>query len=106
MRPSPVLSPPFTRHRGYAGRYADPGLVITLAEKGEGLEGFTEMIEQPLSYQPALRPPAAPPAPVAFLAKDLGVTNGARLPFLREAEGRIGWLSAGLRLVPRVDAEA
>jgi CubicO group peptidase (beta-lactamase class C family) len=90
----------------YAGRYADPGVVITLVEKDEGLEGSTEMIEQPGSWQPALRPPAAPPVPVAFLAKDMGVSHGARLPFVRDAEGRVGWVSAGLRLVPRVDADA
>ncbi len=90
----------------YAGRYADPGLVITLAEKGEGLEGSTEMIEQPGVGQPAIRPPTAPPVPVAFLAKDMGVSNGQRLPFVRDAEGRVEWVAVGLRLVPRVDAEA
>jgi hypothetical protein len=74
-------------------------------EKGEGLEGSTEMIDQPGSWQPALQPPAAPPAPVAFLAKDMGVSNGARLPFVRDAEGRVRWVSAGLRIVPRVDAD-
>jgi hypothetical protein len=31
-----------------------------------------------------------PPAPVAFLAKDLGVTNRLRLPFVRDGEGRVG----------------
>jgi len=90
----------------YAGRYADPGVVITLAEKGEGLEGSTQMIEQPGSWQPVLRPPAAPPALVAFLAKDMGVSHGARLPFVRDAEGRVGWVSSGLRLVPRVEGQA
>ncbi|MDQ3695037.1 MAG: serine hydrolase, partial [Chloroflexota bacterium] len=103
---APTVTLPADEVDDYAGRYADPGVVITLAEKGEGLEGSTEMIEQPGSLQPALLPPAAPPAPVAFLAKDMGVTNGARLPFVRDAEGRIGWLSAGLCLLPRVDAEA
>jgi CubicO group peptidase (beta-lactamase class C family) len=103
---APTVTLPAEELAAYAGRYADPGLVITLAEKGEGLEGLTEMIEQPWSWQPALRPPAAPPVPVAFLAKDMGVSNGARLPFVRDAEDRVGWVSAGLRLVPRVDAEA
>jgi hypothetical protein len=37
---------------------------------------------------------------------DMGVSNGARLPFVRDAEGRIGWVSLGLRLVPRDDGEA
>jgi hypothetical protein len=103
---APTVTLPAEELAAYVGRYADPGVVITLAEKGEVLEGATEMIEQPGSWQPALWPPAAPPAPVAFLAKDMGVSNGARLPFVRDAEGRVQWVSAGLRLVPRVDADA
>ena len=79
---------------------------MTFAEKGEGLEASFEMIDQPGALQPAICPPAAPPAPVAFLAKDMGVANGVRLPFVRDADGRVGWVSAGLRLVPRVDADA
>jgi CubicO group peptidase (beta-lactamase class C family) len=102
---APPVNLPAEELAAYTGGYADPGVVITLAEKGEALEGSTEMIEQPGSWQPALRPPAAPPAPVAFLAKDMGVSNGARLPFVRDAEGRVQWVSAGLRLVPRVDAD-
>ncbi len=90
----------------YAGRYADPGMVITFTAKSGGLEGVTEMIDQPGSWQPVLRPPAASPMPVAFLAKDMGVAHGGRLPFVRDAEGRVGWVSSGLRLVPRVDADA
>ena len=77
----------------YAGRYADPGMVITFTAKSEGLEGSTEMLDQPGAWQPALRPPAAPPAPVAFLAKDMGVSNGGRLPFVRDVEGRVQWVS-------------
>ncbi|MDQ3694778.1 MAG: beta-lactamase family protein [Chloroflexota bacterium] len=103
---APTVTLPADEVADYAGRYADPGVVITLVEKGEGLEGSTAMIQQPLSWQPALLPPTAPPAPVTFLAKDIGVMNGARLPFVRDAEGRIGWVSSGLRLVPRVDVEA
>jgi CubicO group peptidase (beta-lactamase class C family) len=89
----------------YAGRYTDPGMDITLVAKGEGLEGSTRMIDQSGSWQPALRPPAAPSMPVAFLARDMGVSNGQRVPFVRDTEDRVGWVSVGLRLVPRVDAE-
>ncbi len=103
---APTVTLPADELDAYAGRYADPGQVTTFVAMSDGLEGSTEMIEQPGSWQPALRPPAAPPVPVAFLAKDMGVANGARLPFVRDAGGRVGWVSAGLRLVPRVDADA
>src|SRR5215204_2115094 len=49
---------------------------------------------------------ARPAAAVAFLAEDTAVVNGSRVPFVRDAEGRVQWVSAGLRLVPRVDAVA
>jgi CubicO group peptidase (beta-lactamase class C family) len=103
---APTVDLPADELAAFAGRYADPGLAITFAAKGEGLEASTETIDQPGSWQPALRPPAAPPAPVAFLGADTAVVNGARLPFVRDAGGRVGWVSAGLRLVPRVDANA
>jgi hypothetical protein len=60
------------------------------------------MIAQPGSWQPAFQPAAAPPASISFLAKDMGVSNGARLPFVRDADGRVGWVSVGLRLIPRI----
>lgn len=90
----------------HAGRYADPGMIVTITESDGGLEGSTVLVEQPGSWQPAFHPPAAPPASISFLAKDMGVSNGSRLPFVRDAEGQVGWVSAGLRLVPRVDTEA
>jgi hypothetical protein len=108
--PAPVEAPVMTLTADdlaeYAGRYADPSQILTITAKAEGLEGSTEFLNQPGAWQPAIWPPTAPPAPVTFLAKDLGVSNGARLPFVRDAEGRVGWVSAGLRLVPRVDADA
>jgi hypothetical protein len=87
----------------YAGRYADPGQVITFAEPGEELEVTVAQIDQPGSWRPAIRPSAPPPAPVAFLAEDTAVAGGARLPFVRDAAGRVGWVAYGLRLIPRVD---
>ena len=51
----------------YAGRYADPGVVITFAVTSEGLEGSTEMNEQSS-------------VPVGFLAEDMGVSYGQRVP--------------------------
>ena len=90
----------------HAGRYGDPSQVFTLAEKCEGLEVSTELVDQPGAWLPVLRPAPAPPAAVAFLAEDMAVVNGSRVPFVRDTEGRVPWVSAELRLVPRSDAEA
>jgi hypothetical protein len=90
----------------YAGRYADPSQVLTFTAQGEGLELSIEQLDQPGAYQPAIRPPASPPAPVAFLAKDMAVVSRVQMPFVRDAAGRVQWVSFGLRLVPRHDAEA
>ena len=103
---APTVTLPADEVAAYAGRYADPGQVITLAVKGDGLEGSTELLDQPGVEQPSIQPPSAPPAPVTFLARDMAVVNGSRLPFVRDSEGRVQWVSSGLRLVPRVDAEA
>jgi hypothetical protein len=43
---------------------------------------------------------------VAFLAKDMALANRLRLPFIRDPEGRVGWVAVSLRLLPRVDADA
>jgi hypothetical protein len=40
--------------------------------------------------------------PLTFLAKDIALVNGARIPFVRDASGRVQWVSDGARLVPRV----
>jgi hypothetical protein len=85
----------------YAGRYADPGLVLTFTRSGDGLTVTSELLIEPGSWQPTIQPPSAPAAPVTFLAKDLGLVNGVRIPFVRDASGRVKWVS-NLRLVPRV----
>jgi hypothetical protein len=85
----------------YAGRYADPGQVLTFTRSGDGLTVTSELLIQPGSWQPTIQPPSAPAAPVTFLAKDLAQANGARVPFVRDASGRVQWVSSGLRLVPR-----
>ena len=85
----------------YAGRYADPGQVFAFTRSGDGLTVTAELLIQPGSWLPAIQPPPAPATPVTFLAKDMAQVNGARLPFVRDASGRVQWVSAGLRLVPR-----
>jgi hypothetical protein len=88
----------------YAGRYADPGEVWTFARSGDGLTITKEQLIQPGSWQPAIQPPPGPgPAvPLTFLAEDIALVNGARIPFVRDASGRVQWVSDGARLVPRV----
>lgn len=88
----------------YAGRYADPGSVHTVVVRGGVLEMTSEVIEAPGTFQPAIQPLPSLPVTVAFLGEDEGVVNGVvRQPFVRDAAGRVGWLSSGLRLIPRAD---
>jgi Beta-lactamase len=103
---APTVTVPAEELAEYAGQYADPSQVMTFTAKGEELEGSTVMIDHPGVYQPAILPPAAPPAPVTFLARDMAVVNGSRLPFVGDVAGRVQWVSSGLRLVPRVEADA
>jgi CubicO group peptidase (beta-lactamase class C family) len=100
---APTMTLPPGELAAYSGRYADPGQVLKLTEQGDGLELSVELLDQPGSWQPAILPPTGPPAPVAFLAKDMAVVNGVRLPFVRDAQGRVQWISSGLRLVPRAN---
>ena len=73
----------------YAGRYADLDEVLTFARSGDGLTVTKEQLIQPGSWQPAIQSPPGPgPAvPLTFLAKDIALVNGARLPFVRDASG-------------------
>jgi CubicO group peptidase (beta-lactamase class C family) len=103
---APTVDLPAAELAAYAGRYADPGQALTFAEQSSGLEVSVESIVAPGAWQPAIDPPAAPPAPVAFLDADTAVAAGSRLPFVRDAEGRVAWVSAGLRLIPRDAADA
>jgi CubicO group peptidase (beta-lactamase class C family) len=101
-----TVSLPADELAAYAGRYADPGTVISLPQQGEGLELSIEPLDPPGAYQATIQPPTAPPAPVVFLAKDMAVVNGTRVPFVRDAAGHVQWVSLGLRLVPRVEVRA
>jgi Beta-lactamase len=86
----------------YAGRYADPGEALTFTRCGDGLTGTAELLIQPGTWQPAIQPPPAQAASVTFLAEDMALANGARASFVRDASGRVRWISSGLRLVPRL----
>ena len=100
---APTLTLPADEAAAYAGRYADPGQAWTFSQTDEGLELTIDLIEQPGAWAAAINPPPPLPAAVAFLAEDMAVANRGRLPFVRDAEGRVGWVASGLRLLPRAD---
>lgn len=85
----------------YAGSYTDPGKVLTLTPSDNGLTMTAQLQHTDNSWEPAIGPPPPPPATVTFLSKDAALRDGMRIPFVRDAAGRVGWMSAGLRLVPR-----
>lgn len=88
--------------RAYAGRYADPGTIQNFRIAGDGLERTVEPTPEPGSWQPAIVPLPPESAPVTFLGRDIAVSGGMRLPFVRNRDGAVGWLADGVRLRPRV----
>jgi hypothetical protein len=89
--------------QAYAGRYIDPGQVSTFRIAGQRLEKVSELTPEPGAWRPAFSSPPADPMPVSFIAPDLAVAGGVRIPFVRNADGGIGWMADGLRLRPRED---
>lgn len=86
----------------YAGLYGDPARVITFEPSEGGLESKVQRLPQENSWEPAVAPPHPPPTTVTFLDSDMGQSRGARLPFVRDDEGRVGWVESGFRLIPRI----
>jgi CubicO group peptidase (beta-lactamase class C family) len=86
----------------YAGQYGDNASNYTVADRDGGLEMSIETIIEPGTWQPAILPVPSPPLALTFLGKDEAVAGGiVRFPFIRNADGDVGWLSSGLRLIPR-----
>jgi hypothetical protein len=86
----------------YAGHYTAPGLSYRIALRDDALEITDEPTGPTDTVQSAIQPlPATEPAPIAFLAEDEALLGGGRLPFVRNDDGQVGWLSTGARLVPR-----
>ena len=86
----------------YAGRYVDLGETDTITTVADGLEVAIELTPEPGSWQPAIQPPPPEqPLPLSFLAPDLAVAGGLKLPFVRDANGRVGWVAGSLNLRPR-----
>ncbi len=91
----------------YAGRFVDPGQTTTFRIVGESLEKSAQLTPAPGAWRPAFASPPAEPVAVTFTEPDVAVAGGVRIPFVRRADGSVGWLAEGLRLRPRSgDAES
>ena len=102
----PAADLPAAELAEYVGRYADLGQSFTVTQADAGLEVTIETIDQPGAWTASINPPPAPTMPLTFIDKDMAVMAGSRLPFVRDADGRVGWVSTGLRLLPRVTEDA
>jgi CubicO group peptidase (beta-lactamase class C family) len=88
----------------YAGRYANPDTTIEVTPQGDGLEFATTLTFGPEVWQPVLPLPVAEPGTLRLIEPDIaGIPGGAKVPFVRDADGRVRWVGAGLRLLPRVE---
>lgn len=103
---APAADLPSTEMDPCVGHFADPGQALTVAKVGDGLEVTLQTIDRPGAFVSTLNPPPPPPLPVTFLARDAGIMAETRLPFVRDADGRVGWVSSDLRLLPRIDVKA
>ena len=87
----------------YVGRFADPGQSLTFTATNDGLSVLLETLVQPGAFTVDLNPAPLPELPVSFVADDIAALGQARIPFVRDADGTVRWVSMGLRLLPRVD---
>jgi CubicO group peptidase (beta-lactamase class C family) len=102
----PAIALPPHELAQYAGHFGDPGTAIEVVLTADALSMTTQPLRQQHTYQPALVPPTSESAaPITFQAVDAGVLGRVRLPFLRDDAGQVGWISSGLRLVPRQPAQ-
>lgn len=88
----------------YAGRYANRDTSVEVIVDGDALHFASASTPDPNVWQPVLPSPIAQPADLSLLAPDIaGIPGGPKIPFVRDADGRVRWVSVGLRLLPRVD---
>lgn len=88
----------------YAGVYANPDTSVTVTVDGEALRFASASTPGPNTWQPVLPAPVAQPGNLSLVAPDTaGTPGGPRVPFVRDADGQIRWISSGLRLLPRVE---
>ena len=98
--PPPI---PMSNLAQYAGRYARPFMDIVVTVDGERLR-IQRIQKQGFPTAKSFIPPAAPPAPYAFYAKDGCISLDSlhdRVEFLRRPDGAIGWIRVGGRIAAR-----
>jgi CubicO group peptidase (beta-lactamase class C family) len=99
---APTVTFPASELTGYSGQFADPGTVIDFSVRGDELIALPKIIPVPNAMRPVIEPlPGREPAPVEFVTRDAVKAGDGLTPFVRDDAGRVGWVSAGLRLVPR-----
>lgn len=98
---TPTVSLPAATLAEYAGRYADPGNIVTMGLNDGSLEATLQEIAQPGAWLPTIAPPPSPrSATIRFVAKDQAVGGTNVIPFVRDSAGRVGWVAVSLRLIP------
>jgi hypothetical protein len=88
----------------YTGRYQDPGVVATFVPSNGGLEETVELLDIKNAWRGAIGPSPPPSTSFAFLGKDIALSQGTRVPFVRDDAGRVGWVASGFRLIPHTAA--
>ena len=105
---TPTVSLPPEQLAEYAGRYATPLQALDFTTTESGLEVTQVQFALPDQWQPDIPSPDetgdSPSEAVTFAAPDEAIAFGLRLPFVRDASGRVGWVGNSLRLLPRQGA--
>lgn len=104
--PAPAAAP--ADLAAYAGAYATPDATQRLTVVDGTLILSQELHPQPAQIEPAVTLEEPPDLPLAFVAEDVALVTYAGIPlllvFVRDDDGEIGWVSASLRLIPKVAA--
>lgn len=105
----PTVALPPDKLAQYAGRYEIPTATLTLRSENGALTAHADTHTLPGQIVPSIMQDDVPKdARIAFLKDDLGLFVGTKpedavaIPFIRKPDGAVGYLSAGLRLVPKV----
>jgi hypothetical protein len=77
---------------------------MTFVGSNGRLEATVEHLDEKNSWEEAIGPSPPPPTSIAFLGKDMAVSQGGRVPFVRDDAGRVGWVEYDFRLVPHTAA--
>jgi hypothetical protein len=90
----------------YEGVYETPAAAAPITLRGDVLTMRLETRRFPGQIEPSVSPLQLPDVPVSFVGDDWAVLGSPEEPFLplafvREANGKIGWLTLGDRMIPK-----